>query len=71
MRLALPILATAGGLVLDDEDPLAPHLDITPSSDRGDFWAKPVDILVLASSTGYMFTTSGFPLLNWGICKFE
>ena len=37
------------------------------SSDRGDFWAKPVQILVIARSTGYMLTSSGFILLNWGI----
>ena len=36
-------------------------------SDRGDFWAQSVEILVCASPTGYMFTSSGFPLLNWGI----
>ena len=38
-----------------------------PSSDRGDFWAQPVEILVFATPTGYLFTSSGFPLLNWGI----
>ena len=26
-----------------------------------------VEILVFATPTGYMLTTSGFPLLNWGI----
>ena len=36
-------------------------------SDRGDFWPQPVEILVFASPTGYMFTSSGFPLSNWGI----
>ena len=36
------------------------------SSDRGDFWALPIEILVLARPTGYMLTSSGFPLLNWG-----
>ena len=30
----------------------------------GDFWAQPVEILVFASPTGYMFTSFGFPLLN-------
>ena len=40
-------------------------------SDRGDFWAQPVEILVFASPTSYMLTASGFPLLNWGVfCKF-
>ena len=34
----------------------------------GDFWAWPVEILVFASLTGYMFTSTGSPLLNWGIC---
>ena len=37
------------------------------NSDRGDFWALPVEMLVFASPTGYMFTSSCFPLLNWGI----
>ena len=37
------------------------------NSDRGDFLAYPVEILVFASPTGYMFTSSGFPLINWGI----
>ena len=36
-------------------------------SDQGDFWAQSVEILVFASPTGYMLTSSGFPLLNWGI----
>jgi hypothetical protein len=36
-------------------------------SDRGDFWAYSVEILVFASPTGYMLTSSGFPLLHWGI----
>jgi hypothetical protein len=31
-------------------------------SDRGDFRAYSVEILVFASSTGYMLTSSGFPL---------
>ena len=35
--------------------------------DRGDFRASSVEILVFASPTGYMLTSSGFPLLNWGI----
>ena len=34
-------------------------------SDRVDFWAWPVEILVFASPTGYMLTSSGFPFLNW------
>jgi hypothetical protein len=33
----------------------------------GDFWTQAVDILVFASPTGCMLTSSGFPLLNWGI----
>ena len=38
------------------------------SSDRGDFWAQPVEMLVFASPTGYMMlTSSGLPLLNWGL----
>ena len=36
-------------------------------SDRGDFWAYPVEILVFANPAGYMSTFSGFPLLKWGI----
>ena len=36
-----------------------------PCSDRGDFWALLVEILVFASPTSYMFTSSGFSLLNW------
>ena len=34
------------------------------TTDRGDFWASPVEIRVFASPTGYMFTSSGFPLLK-------
>ena len=30
-------------------------------ADRRDFWASP------ASPTGHMSTSSGYPLLNWGI----
>ena len=37
------------------------------NNDCGDFCAWPVEILVIASPTGYMSTTSGFPSLNWGI----
>ena len=37
------------------------------TTDRGDFWAQPVDILVFASPTSYMLTPSGFPSLHWGI----
>ena len=40
---------------------------IVSTSDRGDFWALPVEILVFANPTGYMLTFSGFPLLNWRI----
>ena len=36
-------------------------------NDQGDCWAQPVEILVFASQAGYMLTSSGFPLLNWGI----
>ena len=36
----------------------------SPSSDQGDFWAQPVEILVYPSPTGYMLTSSGFPLLD-------
>ena len=32
--------------------------------DRGDFWASPVEILVFASPTGYMLTSTGYTLLN-------
>ena len=28
-------------------------------------------ILVFASPTGYMFTSSGFPILNWGIIFYK
>ena len=38
-----------------------------PFNDRGDFLALPVEILVFASPTNYMFTSSRFPLLNWDI----
>ena len=34
------------------------------SSDRGDFWALSVEILVFASATGYMLTSSGFPFIK-------
>ena len=37
------------------------------SCDREDFWASPVKILVFASPTGDMLTSSSSPLLNWGI----
>jgi hypothetical protein len=43
------------------------HKPTTQHSDRGDFLAKPVEILVFASPSGYMLTSSNFPLLNWGI----
>ena len=36
-------------------------------SDGGDFWAWSVEILMFSSPTGYMLTSSGFPLVNWGI----
>ena len=36
-------------------------------SDQGDFWAQQVEILVFASPTGYMLTSSGVSLLHWGI----
>ena len=32
-----------------------------------DHWAEPVEILVFAIPTGYMLTSSGYPVLNWGI----
>ena len=35
------------------------------SSVPGEFWAEPVEILMVASPTGYMLTSSGFPLLKW------
>ena len=38
----------------------------TPVSDPGDFWAQPVEILVFASPTGSMWTSSGFPSSHWG-----
>ena len=31
------------------------------------FWAKPVEILVFASPTGYKLAFSGYSLLNWDI----
>ena len=34
------------------------------TSDWGNFWAWPFEILVIASPTSYMLTSSGFPLLN-------
>ena len=37
------------------------------TSDWGDFWTLRVEIRVFPSPTGYMLTSSGFPLLNWGI----
>ena len=37
-------------------------------SDRGDFWASSVEILVFV---GYMLTSSGFPLSNWGIIFYK
>ena len=41
--------------------------NVVSTSEWGDFLALPVEILVFASPTGYMFTSSRFPLLNWGI----
>jgi hypothetical protein len=35
-------------------------------SDRGDFWAYSVEILVFASPTGYMLTSSGFLCIDSG-----
>ena len=40
---------------------------VVPTSDRGDFWVEPVDILVFACPTGYMLTSNNFLLLNWGV----
>jgi len=37
------------------------------ANDRRDFWAQLVKILVFASPTSYMETTSRFAYLNWGI----
>ena len=38
------------------------------TNDRGGFWTyKSVEIHVFASPTGYMLTSFGVPLLNWGI----
>ena len=34
---------------------------------QGDFWALSVETLVFPSPTGYMLTTFGSSLLNWGI----
>ena len=33
---------------------------VIPPSDRGDFWAQPVEIPVFASPAGYMLTSSVF-----------
>ena len=45
-----------------------PKLATIRLSGRGDFWAsQPVEIQVFASPTGYMLTSSGFPVLKWGI----
>ena len=47
--------------------PLGTHDWVKPASGEI-FWAiPPVDILVFASPTGYMLTSSGFPSLNWDI----
>ena len=40
---------------------------VMESNDLGDSWAQPVEILVFATPTGYMLTSSGFPLFNWSI----
>ena len=45
----------------------ATMLEGTNAVIRENFWAQPVEILVFASQTGDMFTSSGFPLLDWGI----
>ena len=36
-------------------------------SDRGDFWALSIEILVFASPTASMLTSFGFSILIWGI----
>ena len=36
-------------------------------SDRRDFWAWSVEILVFASPTGYLLTSFGFSILSWSI----
>jgi hypothetical protein len=43
------------------------HFKMAGDSDRGDFRAYSVEILVFVGPTGYMLISSGFPLLNWGI----
>ena len=35
------------------------------TSDRGDFWAQPVEILVFANPTSYNSINLRFSLLNW------
>ena len=44
---------------------LSQCIKVHETSDRGGFWAEPVEILVFASPTGQVLTSSGFPLLNW------
>ena len=41
-------------------------MELSLSSDHKDFWASPVEIIVFASSTSFMFTSLGFPLSKWG-----
>ena len=48
-------------------EPLSHSSNMGETSERGDFWAEPVEILVFASPTGYMLTSAGFCTLNWGI----
>ena len=39
------------------------------TSDRGDFWAQPVEILVFPSPTGYMLTSYSFPFIKLGYIR--
>jgi hypothetical protein len=40
---------------------------VIATSEREDFWASSVEILVFASAAGYIMTSSGFPFSNSGI----
>ena len=67
-QLKLPKKLANGWAKSQCRDPfLLKKKTLVGSSDREDFWALAVEILVFASPTGHILTSSGFPLVEWGI----
>ena len=65
MQSSLAFGKTLAGLGLASRED-RPLVTFHAVGDRGDFWAQPpVEILVFASPTGHMLTSSAFPSLNW------